>query len=512
MKAKELLKSLDIIATSRYDDEMDIKGLGYHSGEIRDGYIFVAIRGYLTDGHKYIEAAMINGAIMAVVEEFLDLDIPQIKVGDSRKALSSLSSMFYRNPSDDVEVIGITATNGKTSTSFMLNQIYEEAGYKTGIVGSVLNKVGQDYSPAYLTTPESLDLQRLFDKMRQEKVDKIVMEVSSSALELHRVAHVDFDIVSFNNFSRDHIDQHGSFEKYWEYKSSLIRNAKEQAIKILNMDDDRISTLINEDRINVIPFSIKDDKGLIYCENIELEMGRPKFDLVIREDIVLDNLRINRGRIHVSLGIPGLHSMENAMMAIVIALSDGIEVDIIKKALREFKGVERRFEYIFEEDFLIIDDHFANVKNINISLETLSKIPRNKLHLVYAIRGNRGLTVNRENAQALVSWKDKLGLEEIIATKSIDRVTDKDRVSEEEAKIFKEIIDEAGLKLQMFDSLEDAVKYSLKDVSNDDIVLLAGCQGMDYGGHIALNYLGERRSDLDENKLFKPLERRVVGS
>lgn len=513
MKLKDIINTIEIEESKNIDEEIDIKGIGYHSGEIRDDYIFVAIKGYITDGHKYIAAAKDNGAIVAIVQEFLDdVDIPQIRVKNSRIALSAISNTFYNSPSKDIRLVGVTATNGKTTTSFMLNQIYEEAGFKTGIVGSVLNKIGDDFAPAYLTTPESSDLHKLFNKMREEKVDKIVMEVSSSALELYRVNDVDFDIVSFNNFSREHIDQHGSFENYWKYKSSLIKNVKDDGITILNIDDEKISTLLKEDSKNTISFSIKDKRGSIYCENIELEMGRANFDVVIEKDIVLANAVIKKDRFHTSLGIPGLHSMENAMMAIVIALSDKISTGIIIKALKEFKGVERRFEYIYEDDFLIIDDHFANVKNINITLETLSKIPRNKLHLIYAIRGNRGVTVNRENAEALVSWKDKLGLEEIIATKSIGSVTDKDKVSDEEEKVFKDIINESGLELHLFDKLEDSIKYSLKNIEKGDIVLLAGCQGMDFGGEIALNYLAETRDDLDEDKLFAPLRRRVVGS
>lgn len=507
MKLKELIDSRLIKNSINLDEEVDIKGIGYHSGEIRDGYLFVAIRGYITDGHKYIKNAIDNGAVLAVVEEFVDEDIAQIKVENSRKILSSISSTFYNQPSRSLKTIGVTATNGKTTTTFMLNQIYEEAGLKTGIIGSVLNKVGEDYAPAYLTTPESLDLHRLFAKMRDEDIDRVIMEASSSALELSRVDDVDFDIVSFNNFSREHIDQHGSFENYWKFKSSLITGAKEEAISVLNIDDEKIRTLLNGKK-KMIPFSIENQKGSIYCDNIELIMGRANFDVVIKEDIN----NIKKDKFHISLGIPGLHSLENAMMATVIALADNIPSEIIIKALKEFKGVERRFEYIYEDDFLIIDDHFANVKNINITLETLSKIPRNKLHLVYAIRGNRGVTVNRENAEALVAWKDELGLEEIIATKSIDRVTAKDKVSEEEERVFKEIINKSGLKLHLFDSLEEALKYSLEDIKNNDVVLLAGCQGMDFGGEIALNYINQTRPDIDEEMLFAPLKRRVVGS
>lgn len=514
MKASELIDSKYIKESINLDEkiEIDIKGIGYHSGEIRDGYLFVAIKGYITDGHKYIRNAIDNGAILVIVEEFVDENIAQIKVKNSRKALSSISAKFYNNPSKDIKTIGVTATNGKTTTTFMLNQIYEEAGFKTGIVGSVLNKVGEDYAPAYLTTPESLDLHKFFNKMREEKVERVIMEASSSALELYRVDDVDFDIVSFNNFSREHIDQHGSFENYWKYKSSLITGVKEEGISILNIDDRKIKTLLNRENKNMIPFSIENDKGLIYCENVHLDMGRANFDVIIKEDIELLNGNIKKDKFHISLGIPGLHSLENAMMAIVIALADNISSEVIIKALKEFKGVERRFEYIYEDDFLIIDDHFANVKNINITLETLSKIPRNKLHLIYAIRGNRGVTVNKENAETLISWKEELGLEEIVATRSIGNVTDKDKVSNDEERVFKEIINESGLKLHLFDGLEEAIKYSLKDIEDGDVVLLAGCQGMDYGGEIALNYISEIRDDIDEKKLFAPLRRRVVGS
>jgi len=510
MKLKEIVNILKIEECSNINN-IDIEGIAYHSAEVSEGYIYVAIKGYITDGHKYAKDAVKNGAVAIIVEDIIDdIYVPQLRVSNSRIALSRISAAFYDYPTKGMQIIGVTATNGKTTTTYMLNQIYEEYGYKTGLVGSVMNKVGENFTPAQLTTPESLDLQKIFFDMKQEDVQKAFMEVSSSALELYRVNDVKFDIVSFNNFTREHIDQHGSFEKYWEAKSSLFTKAKSGSYALLNIDDEKIAQLVDKTQAHVIPFSTRTDEGLIYCKDLQLIKGRAEFLVVIKDSYKAFGKVIDSNEFKISLGVPGLHSVENAMVAISIALTDGIPVDIIQKGLKDFAGVERRFEYIYERDFTIIDDHFANLRNINVSLETLSQLRRNKLHLIYAIRGNRGITVNKENAEVLVSWKDELNLEEIIATKSIGSVTNKDKVSDQEEKIFKEIIEKAGIKLHIFDTLKEAINYGLMTIEKDDVVLLAGCQGMDGGAKIALEYLHEMNPDLKMDELYKPLRSRVA--
>lgn len=512
MNLEKLLKTLNIIDVRYHKGDMNIRGIAYHSERVEEGFLYVAIKGYVTDGHKYIKKAEENGAIAVIVEEFNEeCSLPQFKVDNTRECLSRISSQFYGNPSNNMRVIGVTATNGKTTTTYMLNQIYEEAGFVTGLVGSVMNKVGERFEPSELTTPESLDLQKLFNDMLEENIDKVLMEVSSSALELYRVNDVDYDIVSFNNFSREHIDQHGSFEKYWQAKSSLITKAKEDSYALLNIDDENIRTLVDKTEAHVITYSTKNDEGMIYAKDINLVKGRPSFTIVIKENIKAFDRLIKKGEFQISLGIPGLHSVENGMVSAVIALTDGISINIIQKALSEFAGVERRFEYIYEKDFLIIDDHFANLKNINVSLETLSHINCNKLHLIYAIRGNRGVTVNKENAEALVSWKEKLGIKEIVGTKSIGSVTLKDTVSPEEERVFSDIIKEAGIKLTIFDKLDDAINHTLNLTKENDIVFLAGCQGMDHGAKIALDFIHEIRPNVKYEDLYKPLINRAAN-
>ena len=510
MLLENLLDVLKIIDSRNCIQNIEIKGLAYHSGRVEKDFLYVAIKGFITDGHKFVKNAEENGAVSVVVEEFVDgCNLPQFKVQNSREALSKLSACFYNYPSKDMRVIGVTATNGKTTTTYMLNLMYENMGYITGLVGSVMNKVGEKFVPSELTTPESLDLQKLFSQMRDENIHKAIMEVSSSALELYRVNDVDYDIVSFNNFSREHIDQHGSFEKYWDAKSSLIRKAKNSAYALLNIDDEHIRTLVDKTEANVITYSTRSQEGMIYAKDLQLVKGRASFTVVIKDSFKALNHTINSGEFQISLGIPGLHSVENAMVATVIALIDGIPIDIIQLSLSEFSGVERRFEYIYEKDFLIIDDHFANLKNINVSLETLSKIKCNKLHLIYAIRGNRGVTVNRENAEALVAWKDELNLKEIVGTKSIGSVTSKDTVSAEEERVFTDIIKAAGINLTIYERLEDAISHTLKEAKENDIVLLAGCQGMDKGAKIALDYLHEAKPYIKIEELYSPINGRA---
>ena len=510
-KLYTLLKDIDTIGTSHLKD-VDIKGIAYHSGKVKEGYLFVAIKGYKTDGHKYIAEAIKKGAVALVVEEMQpDIKLPQICVKNSRKALALLSDAFYNHPTKDIRVIGITATNGKTSSSFMTNTILEKAGFKTGIIGTIMTKFGNYIEPSILTTPESLDLQNYFYQMRRQKISHAVMEVSSSALELHRVTGVDFDIVTLNNIGREHIDLHGSFEQYVEVKKDLIRNAKEGAWAVLNLDCPYSKALVDETRANVLTYGVRDKSGHIYVKDLDLSTGRAKFKLVINKAIRVGSVQYKPQEFNINLSVPGYHSVYNSLVAISIGLLCGIKIPIIQNAINSFKGVERRFQIIYDRGFKIIDDHFANPGNINVTLETLSMMDYNNLHLVYAIRGSRGVTTNRENAETMAKWAKKLNLKEIIATLSKSHVTEKDRVRDDELEVFMEVMNENNIKVYLYDELKDAISYALSKTAKDDVILLAGCQGMDYGAKIALEELSRLRPDIDKRELFEALQNRIAG-
>lgn len=507
----DLLRFIDVVE-SLNEKDVEISGIAYHSGKVRPGDLFVCIKGYKTDGHKYIPDAIKNGAVALVVEDLQpNLDIPQFRVKDSREALASLSDAYYNHPSQAMKIVGVTATNGKTSTTFMTNAILERHGFKTGLIGTVMVKYSNYIEPSILTTPESLDLQRYFYNMRNQGVSHAVMEVSSSALELKRVAHVDFDIVALNNINREHIDLHGSFERYFEAKSSLIRDVKPGAWAILNLDDPYSKSLINKTKAKVLTYGIKDSTGDITIRDLDLSTGKAKFTVLIQNPIRSEEAEYEPQKFDINLSVSGYHSVYNSLVAISIGLLCGVPITTIQEAINSFKGVERRFQIIYDRGFKIIDDHFANPGNIDVTLETLSMMDYNKLHLVYAIRGNRGVTTNRENAEAIARWAEKLDMNEIIATLSKSHVTEKDRVTQEEVEVFMEVMEEKGIKVHLYDELRDAISYGLSKVAHDDVILLAGCQGMDYGAKIALEELYKLKPHMDKEELFKALEDRIAG-
>jgi len=210
VSAKTLLDAIDIIDT-KAGKVKPISSIAYHTDRVDPGALFVCIRGYQTDGHLFLNKAVENGAVAAIVESFQEqVSVPQYLVKDSRLALAALADSYYEHPSRQLTLTGVTATNGKTSTTYMINQIFEAHGLQTGLIGTVIVKTGSRIRAAELTTPESLDLQGYFHEMVKEKVSHAVMEVSSSGLELNRVAYVDFNTVVVNNISREHIDLHGS--------------------------------------------------------------------------------------------------------------------------------------------------------------------------------------------------------------------------------------------------------------------------------------------------------------
>lgn len=511
MKLKTLLEDLEILEIKgNLDIEKEIQKIEYNSKNVSENDIFVAIRGYKTDGHIYIESAKKQGCYACIVEDFVDVDVAQIKVKNSRAALSKVSHNYYGKPSEDLDIIGITATNGKTTTSFMLKKIYEEAGLKVGIIGTVYVKIDDFMIPSYLTTPESLDLQKYLSIFRERKADKVIMEVSSAALELDRAKDVDYNIVSFGNLSKEHMEQHGSYEAYKREKSKLITEAKEHQIAVLNFDNPEIKELASKTKAKVFSFSLDDSLENFSMKNLDLSTGRGKFDFIINRDIETKNGILKKGEFHVELNTAGFSSVMNSMVAISISLLDGIDIMTIQRALRIFRGVERRFEIIFEKDFKIIDDHFANEVNIDVTLETLCKMKYNDIKFLYAIRGKRGVELNEENALKIIEWNNKLKLSEIYATLSRDTVTWKDEVSDEERDIFLKIMKENNIKVHLFDTLKEAVETVIDIAQKDDVVMFAGCQGMDKAGRIGLNYILEKNNSYDREEILFPLKDRIV--
>ncbi|MBM4236220.1 MAG: UDP-N-acetylmuramyl-tripeptide synthetase [Firmicutes bacterium] len=511
LPVEKLLDAIEIIGNKGGAVE-PILSLAYHSDKVKPGALFVCIRGYQTDGHLFLEKAIQKGAVAAIVESFQEqIPVPQYLVRDSRLALAALADSYYSHPSRQIQLTGVTATNGKTSTTYMINKIFEEHGLHTGLIGTVIVKTGNRIRAAELTTPESLDLQGYFNEMVEEKVSHAVMEVSSSGLELNRVASVDFNTVVINNISREHIDLHGSFEAYYKAKSRLVREARPDQWAVLNMDCPYTAALKSETGAKVFTYGLKNDSADCLVCNLDLKSGRARFSVELTPAAPEKVLATQPRTFQIELSVLGLHSVYNAMAATLVALVHDIPAATIQKALYSFRGVERRFELIFEDNFKVIDDHFANSGNIDVTLETLQMMDYKKLHLVYAIRGSRGVTVNRENAEAIVRWADKLGLDQVIATTSTDYVGPKDTVTNEELQVYKNVLHDSGLQTDIYPTLEEAISRGISAAGTDDLVLLAGCQGMDYGAKVCLKQIHKLRPDLPAEKIFFALQNRVAG-
>lgn len=504
MKLDALLKGVEVVRVQDAANP-DIANVQYNSKKVETGDLFVAIEGYTTDGHLYIRDAINRGAAAVLVTRWHDeLPIPQIQTPDNRKALAQIAANLTGHPSEELEIIGITASNGKTTTAKLLTDILRANDENTGVIGTVNYEFNDVSIPSKLTTPESLELQGMLRDMADAGVKSVVMEVSSQGIEMSRVHGIRFLQIAMNNITREHIDQHGSFENYWKIKQTLVTGADPATEIVLNADDRHaISLLVHKPDAYTFAHHAAAD---VRCENLDLSTGFPEFDIVLSERI---KKRTGARDLHVKVGVAGYHMVLNTLSAVTLALLHGVPADVIEAAVRSYGGVERRFEMLYDRDYKVIDDHFANVGNINVTLETLAHMDYVRLIPVYAIRGNRGVTVNRESLETFVPRLKELKAEPVIATLSRDATTSHDEVSPEEELLFREYMDRAGISYTLYPTLEEAVHIAADRAREGDVVLLAGCQGMDAGGEIYLRYLQTKDPGLDD--VLKPVENRICG-
>lgn len=514
MRLGDFLHETKILDSYLPNEDLEIDVITNDSRKINKNSLYIAIPGSHWDGHIFLREVLRKGA-NAVIVERIDQDVPitQYQVPNSRLAWSNLSAAFFGHPSREMFVYGITATNGKTTISFMLDEILRAQGLNTGLIGTVKIRMGDMVIPAAMTTPECFELQNYFHEMRKAGVDTVTMEASSSALEQFRTADVKQDVVSFNNFSREHIDQHGSLEAYWKAKSSIITGSTSDQVTVINISDPDIRKLKGLGAGQMITYSVDSEQGDIFPVDLDSSGDNPEFTLKVKEDIVLrarGGLRIPAQEFRVRLSVPGQHTVANAVACCAMALCQGIRADNIIAGLAQFRGVERRFEMIYDEEFKILDDHFANSNNIDASLLSLSGLDYRKLHVVYGIRGSRGVTVNRENVQTLASWLPRLKMDEIIVTESVGDVTFLDLVLPEEREVFYEEIARTGLKVTSRSKMGDALRYALEQVQPGDIILLAGTQGMDRAGRRILEFIAQQQPERRE-EILAPVANRVCG-
>ncbi len=513
MKLTQLLHALSEAEILHLPEDTDVSGVTCDSRQVNPGFVFVAIPGALTDGHLYIEEAIRRGAVAIVVERPQSPDkAAEIRVPNARRALAELSRRFFHYPDLDLFMVGVTATNGKTTTTSMVQHILRSYGIETAVIGSVAYSYGDVRLKSNLTTPESSDLHAMLAEQRDDGVKVVSMEVSSIAEAQYRVYGINYDIVCFLNITPDHMPDHGTFEQYYLEKLKLVERVSEGVPVILNRDDPHVYEARHVTPGDVITISIDHRDVTITADSLKMAGGIPSFKYtVLRPFRTLEGER-ESGSWQVNLKVAGRHSVYNAMAAITICSYYGIEVEDAISAIERFTGVERRLQIIYDGDFTIIDDHISDEDNTLKMLEALEVISAGRpVHIVVAIRGNRGVLVNREVIAQFAKFRDKINWKTFYVTSSVDTARPRDVVHDDERDAVLSDLTTAGYNYTYEPNLTESIVATLPVVKPGEVYVLAGSHNMDKGARIALNYLADSCPDLDREEILKPLRERLMG-
>lgn len=464
------------------------------------------MRGQYHDGHDFIPEAIANGARLLVVEKHVDVpdrSVKVVRVGNTRAAFAELACNFYQNPSRRLTVIGVTGTNGKTTTSHLCHWLLSDS-IRTGLVGSSTVDTGRSVFPGGLTTPESITLQSYMHDMVQSGARVAVLEVSSHGIKQHRIKGIHFDAAIFTNISKDHLDYHKSFSDYLTSKLALFRQLPEHGLAVLNCDDPCYEAFAAAAPCRRLYYSLgeRNPVAQLVARNVRCNFDGCYFDLVIRPGMVTAwGNPIVVASYPVFVPLLGKHNVSNALAAIGLALWQGANPEACLRRLERFVGVRRRLQIVTRHPWTIIDDYAHNQASIRVALQTLANLPYRRLHLLISIRGNRGAAVNEQIAEEITDWLDKARIQTVVATSSVDTVTSKDRVTEQERLAFlRPLFTYSRLShMRLYEErrLEDALKFTLSIVEPGDVILMTGAQGMDRAqeilGRVTNDFLVLRR-------------------
>ena len=387
MELKKVLVGLEGLKAKGSLD-VEINNLDSNSKNIKDGDMFIAIKGFSVDGHKYINDAIKAGAKVIMVEEGADLkgielpeDVTLIMAKDTREALAICSCNFYGNPSKKFRLIGVTGTKGKTTTTFMIKEILEKAGYKVGLIGTIATYInGKMISESSRTTPESIELQKTFAQMVEAGVEYVVMEVSSQSLKLHRVDGCNFDIVVFTNFSEDHISEkeHPDMKDYFESKLKLFKMCDNGIINVDDIQVSKVPKLFPDS--NIMTYGIDN-----YCEVLAK-------DITITNSYVDFRVKVSDRNERVKVDIPGRFSVYNALAAICVAKKLGISSDKVIEALAEIKVPGRSEMVPNKKEIPIMIDYAHSPESLQNILSAVKSYTRGKVISVFGCGGDRDKT------------------------------------------------------------------------------------------------------------------------
>lgn len=488
---KAINNDLEELGDLELTNKTTITGITSDSRKVSKGDLFIAYRGFKEDGHNYINEAINKGASAVLTEKPVEnLNIPHLKVRDGRKALAKASAAFYGYPSNKMVMTGITGTNGKTSTSFLINYLIKCDNKNSGLLGTIHNKINDEPVDSILTTPTAPDLHKTLYNMYQSNVKFVTMEVSSHSLKEKRINEIDFDIAGITNFSFDHPEYHPDDMDYFFSKAKLFKLLKPSGFAIFNADDPHALEFCNRTKAQIITYSLEYKHSMIKISNLRLKKNHSIFELKINEELpTIYNKIIPPGKKEITVPLPGKHHVYNSALAITIALLLEIDLENIAYYLTSFPGIFRRFQLVYQGKFTIIDDFAHNPDSIKTSINTAKMMKFNSIIPLVAIRGGRGEKINEQNAKSLCSHLKDINLKEFILTKYTDTSKEENQVKKNEADIFINKLKAENFSPLIYNDLEHALKKALKLAEKDDLILLLGGHGLDNAQEIIQNLI-----------------------
>ncbi|GGE68479.1 UDP-N-acetylmuramoyl-L-alanyl-D-glutamate--2,6-diaminopimelate ligase [Priestia taiwanensis] len=483
MRIQELA-SLLATATVVGDGHTKVTGIQMDSRKIQQGDLFVCIGGidgFLEDRHQYAEVAVKAGAAGLVVERDVDVDVPKIFVRDARHALALFSAHVYNHPSKELGVIGITGTNGKTTTAYLLEKMMADGGFQTGIMGSIEMKIGKDVLPTDINTQEPPTLQRSLRKMVDVGTDYCMMEVTSQGLDMGRVKGVQFKTAVFTNLTQDHLDYHETFEAYRAAKglffSRLGNMFSEQTYAVLNADDSAWRYFAEQTIAEVITYGIHNEAD-VRATNIEVTAKGLRFDV-----------STFKGDATITMPMLGTFNIYNALGAIATALLEGISLQTIQQSLASVQPVRGRMEVVEAgQDFTVIVDYAHTPDALENTLSTIKEFATGKIITVFGCGGNRD-----KSKRPLMGRIAGLYSDEILITS--DNPRDEDPL--EILHNIEQGIEGEHLSYALIVDRKDAIEQALKQAQLGDVVVIAG------KGHETYQLINGKTIHFDDREIVR---------
>ncbi|HLJ03587.1 MAG TPA: UDP-N-acetylmuramoyl-L-alanyl-D-glutamate--2,6-diaminopimelate ligase [Solirubrobacteraceae bacterium] len=432
-------------------EQLEITGLAYDNRQVRPGTLFFCVPGFTRDGHDFAPEAIEKGAVALVVQRPLNLGVPEIQVPSVRAAMAPIAAVFFGDPTAHLEVVGVTGTNGKTTTAFLVRALLEADQRQTGLLGTVKSIVGGVEHEVKRTTPEAIDLQRTFKEMLDAGDEAVAMEVSSHALELHRADAIHFAAAIFTNLTQDHLDFHPTMEHYFAAKRRLFTEL-ETKVKIVNVDDPYGARLAQELGPDTITFGIDADKAAYRATDIATSLTGSRF-MVSSPD----------GEIAMQSPLTGRFNVSNVLGALAAARALGVPIETCRHALQNAGQVPGRFEAVDAgQDFAVLVDYSHTPDSLENALNAARTLTSGRVHVVFGCGGDRD--------------RGKRPIMGEIAGRLADRVivTSDNPRSEDPERIIEEILVGTGPDVEHDADRRAAIERAIAGAAPGDVVLIAG--------------------------------------